>query len=593
AAIAIENARLFDQTRRRLNDLGTLLDASAAVSSTLDFGSILELIARRLLDALQVERCLIAAWDRASNIMESLAEVVDSYWPVGTGPESSLEQLRLRRAALVNGLPVLAHVRDRTADAADRLELQEAGHQALLSFPLRIDGEIVGLVSLYSSLPGHRFHDDDATQADRIAEAWANKMGHRAARAWRLEKSLTVLCDQLVVVPGVTWVSIEAWEHETDRIRRLREQGFALWTEQGGVRRNLADYHTMTRVLSIAQPKVVGHDDLDADPNEQQWLARTGGRVCLMAPLIIQGKPGGLVKLIESDARRAFNAEEISLCQGIANVVSNAMENAQLYQSLERRAEALEAAYGELQQADQIKDELLQNLSHELQTPLLHILGYAELLHTEAFGSLNEAQQERMEFIIQRVDHLSELVKDIISVQALQSQKIELKPTDLYAVIQQAMRVWELDAEKQAVRLELATPPVLSPVRADQHLLTEAVEHLLDNAIKFSPDGGMVEISVHNRGGLLEVRICDQGVGIPKEAQPLIFKRFYQVDGGATRRFGGTGLGLSIVREIIARHGGDIWVESEPGQGSTFFFTVPKAETGPLPDLSMLPQQTP
>jgi GAF domain-containing protein len=126
----------------------------------------------------------------------------------------------------------------------------------------------------------------------------------------------------------------------------------------------------MMRALSVGQPKVVCGTEHEIAPREQEFLARLGGQVLLMAPLMIRGNPEGLVLLVDSDRTRTFDAEQISLCQGIANVVGNAMENANPTRAW-NAAQALEAAYDELKQADQLKDDLLQNLSHEIQTPLL------------------------------------------------------------------------------------------------------------------------------------------------------------------------------------------------------------------------------
>ncbi len=585
AAIAIEKARLFEQTRRRLIDLGTLLDASAAVSSTLDFGSVLELIARRLVDALRVERCLILAWDRATNTLESLAEVVDAYWPPGIGPVSQLAQQPLRQACLTSGLPVLVHVHDRHSHAAERKELQSLGQQAMLAVPLWINRQIVGLLVLYSSLAGHTFSDADAVRVDHIAQTWQKGLNQDMIEdLWASEPQLSDLCDLLLTIPGVTWISIEKWRPEDNEVCRLREYGFALWTENGGVRQNLSNYTTMQRVLTIAQPKVSTLNDIQDDVEERKFLNRVGGSVCLMAPLIIRGTPEGMVKLVDSNPSRVFDTEQISLCQGIANVVGNAMENAHLYRSLERRAEALEEAYADLKQADQLKDELLQNLSHEIQTPLLHVLGYVELIHSGAFGPLNEKQREKLEFVIDRAQQLSDLAKNIIAMQALQSQQMALQPVRLEAILEQAIRIWEPEAANRSIIITGRIPDGLPMIMAEERQLTEAVENLLENAIKFSPVGGRIEIVVREQDTALQVSISDQGVGIPREAQSRIFQRFFQVDGSATRQYGGTGLGLAIVHEIIVQHGGSIWVESEPGQGSTFIFTVLRASTGALVD---------
>ena len=577
AAIAIQNARLFDQTRRRLNELGTLLDASAAVSSTLDFGSVLELIARRLVDSLQVERCLITAWDRQSNTLNALAEVTDAYWPPGTGPVRSLQHLPQWQQTLQSGRPIVAHIHDSKCDPAARAELHESGQRAMIGLPLRVAGKFVGLVVLYSNLTDHAFGKQDAVQIARTIKSWHDQLGADGASVWQKKETIKMLCDRLLLIPGVTWVMVEAWDAAQKQTRRLCETGFSLWTDQVGTQQHLSELPMMTRVLTIGQAKVASLSGLDSAVGERRLLERTGGQVVLIAPLMVRGQPEGLVVLLDTDEARRFDNEEIALCQGIANVVGNAMENAQLYQSLERRAEALEEAYAELKQADQLKDELLQNLSHELQTPLLHVLGYLELLHNGDFGPLNPEQREKVAFVLDRAQHLSELVKDIIAVQSLQEQKIERRPIDLAGLIQRSLHLQRAEADRHSIRLDVDIPPDLSPVMAEPQMLSDAFEQLLDNAIKFSPQGGRVTVSVIDGGAVLEVHVRDQGIGIPESEQERIFERFYQVDGAATRRFGGTGLGLAIVREIIQQHGGRVWVKSKPGQGSTFAFTVPKA----------------
>ncbi len=584
AAVAIDNARLFNQTRRRLTELGTLLDASAAVSSTLDFGSVLELIVRRLADALRVQRCMIISWDRSSNTLGSLAEVVHASWPSGEGPISDLAYLPLRQAALKSGLPMLAHMSDSRTESAVRAELAWTDQQAVLGVPLWIGGRVVGLLMLYSNLRDHHFDETDVAEVDRLVRRWEGNLSSLAADGWRHPQELAALSDQLLALHGVTWVAVEEWLPDQNRTCRLSEYGFAAWTDHKSSPRNLDDFPTIRRVLSVAHPRVTGVWSLPEGSPERQFLERLGGQVSLMVPLIVRGQTEGVVNLIDTTPERVFDTEEVSLCQGIANVVSNAIENAHLYQSLERRASALEAAYAEVQQADRLKDELIQNLSHEIQTPLLHILGYVELMLDDTFGPLNPEQRDKLQFVAQRAQDLANLAKDIISVQALQQETMALKPTDIGGIIRHVVNNRKLQASRQNVVLEVRAASDLPLAMADPGRLTEALGHLVDNAIKFSHQGGIVEITVSSQPTTLAVRIQDQGVGIPAEAQRHIFERFYQADGSSTRQFGGAGLGLSIVHEIVTRHGGQIWVESEPGQGSIFTFTVPRADTASLPD---------
>jgi PAS domain S-box-containing protein len=325
AAVAIENARLFEQTRRRLNDLGTLLDASAAVSSTLDFGSVLELIARRLLDALDVERCEITAWDRNTNILESLAEVVDAYWPSGRGPLTSLDERPIRKEVLDTRRYQVFGLSDPRCPVGEREDLVANGQQAVVLVPLVVNQIAVGLARIYNGLT-EQLAETDIDHVQRIVRSWLLHVEKHPQVVWHEVKPLTDLCNLLQAVPGVMWVTIEAWLPDQNQLQRLRETGFALWIEQGGIQQNLDDFPTMKRVLSIAQPKVVERATLENDPREQASLAHAGGEVCLLAPLLIRGQPEGLVKLIVSETGRSFDAEQISLCQGIANVVGNAME---------------------------------------------------------------------------------------------------------------------------------------------------------------------------------------------------------------------------------------------------------------------------
>jgi PAS domain S-box-containing protein len=575
AAVAIENARLFEQTRQRLNDLGTLLDASAAVSSTLDFGSVLELIARRLLHALDVERCVITTWDRNANLLASLAEVVNAHWTSGTGPVRDLADSPLRKAVLGTGTIVQTDLSSPQCTPKDREEMLMLGQQAIMGVPVRVGRRLVGIAVLYSGLDDFVFGADTMMHAEQIIRDWSQQFV-KGDPAWTDQMLLNDLAAELLLVEGVMWLIIEEWQPQDNLTRRVYESGFALWTERGGMQQSLNDFSTMLRVLTIAQPKVVSLGELENDPNERHFLESVGGHVCLMAPLLIRGKPEGLVKLIDSDQDRHFDAEQISLCQGIANVVGNAMENAHLYQSLERRAEALEAAYDDLKQADQLKDDLLQNLSHEIQTPLLHILGYMELMQSGAFGPLTDDQQEKMSFVIDRAQHLSDLTRNIITMQSLQTREFDMQMVNLAQVLKRAIQIWEPVAGKRAINISMHLPDRLPLIMADEQQLTEAVEHLLDNAIKFSGNHQKIEITALERDVVVQINVRDYGVGIAPEYHEHIFQRFFQVDGGTARKFGGTGLGLAIVQEIVTRHNGQVWVDSIPGQGSKFSLTIPK-----------------
>ncbi len=581
AAIAIENARLFEQTRRRLTELSTLLDASAAASSTLDIGSVLELIARRLLDALNAGRCTISSWDRETDFLSSLAEVADVYWELGTGPKVTLPSYSLTRASLTSGLPLITHLSDPYADIEDRQALEAMGMAYKMSVPLVVNGNAVGLITLYDSESGTGFSDDDSHRVAQVINAWQTSLGDEASETWFEEENLRLLCHRVMSVTNARWCNVQAWDPDAGQLVLLLEVGFALWDEAQGVGYELKDFPAMKNALSGGIPLSVQPDETN-DQAGRELASLAEGGACLMVPLIAHGESIGLVTLIDPRPDRQFDQAEISLCQGIANVVGNALENARLYRSLELRAAALEEAYQELREADRLKDELIQNVSHELRTPLTFITGYLDLLASGDFGPLSDQQKEVMQMVTDKATHLARLVDDIVSMQAMGPDQMNKSIVQLAHIADDALRSAEATAAELGLKLIRDYDDNLPLVLADPLRMGEVFDNLLGNAIKFSPDGGEIRVAIRDDGGpMLTVSVSDQGIGIPKDQQEKIFQRFYQVDGSTTRRFGGTGLGLAIVKGIVESHGGKVWVESEPGKGSIFYFTVPKADPRP------------
>ncbi len=578
AAITIENARLFDQTRRRVTELSTLLDASAAVTSTLDFGDILERIARRLSLALQVERVVITDWHRQSNRLTTLAEVVNAYWPSNAGPVRRLKEMPVTRQIFETGAMQIVS-KNAPDDALPPVELNASGLRLAAAFPIKMPQGVVGVIALYGEtspdgLPGGR-----SEAVSDIVNRWRDDIRAYDASDWLSRPNLTDLCQRVLQASGMRWCSVFHWDRGRNTVRVLREIGYALWLDKSGQVWEVGQFPRLTQVLEAGEAQTLQIAELQDDPNEQAYLRRIGGTTCLVAPLVIRGESSGVVKLIDSRREgRIFDAAELSLCRGIANVVGNAMENAQLYTAQEQRATALEAAYRELQEADQIKDELLQNLSHELRTPLTHILGYLRLMVDRAFGSLTAEQVETLELVARKAQHLADLVNDIVSVQESEARNLMPRPIHLERVVALAVRSLAGAAQARNVTIVPRVPANLPLAYADPVRVGEVFEELLENAIKFSPPSTQIELTIDDPGGLmLHASVRDHGIGIPAGEHEKIFRRFYQVDSGTTRRYGGTGLGLTIVRQVVEGHNGRLWVESEPGQGSCFHLTLPKA----------------
>jgi two-component system, OmpR family, phosphate regulon sensor histidine kinase PhoR len=235
----------------------------------------------------------------------------------------------------------------------------------------------------------------------------------------------------------------------------------------------------------------------------------------------------------------------------------------------------------ELRRLQQIRAEFIENLSHELRTPLTTVSLLAETLtrEAEAAGDAVPAKmRDRIAKIEVETGHLVQMVNELLDLSRIETGvgPILLDDVDLARIATASTERLRLFAERQGVTLTVDVPEAVPMVRGDEARLGQVLVNLLHNAVKFSPDGGDVTVTVRVYGSDVLTSVADHGVGVPKVAQARIFERFYKVDRARVRgEAGGTGLGLAIARHVIEQHGGRIWVESEEGSGSTFSFALP------------------
>jgi two-component system phosphate regulon sensor histidine kinase PhoR len=233
----------------------------------------------------------------------------------------------------------------------------------------------------------------------------------------------------------------------------------------------------------------------------------------------------------------------------------------------------------ELRRLQRIRAEFIDNLSHELRTPLTTVSLLAETLVREADGA-GEAIPPRMRDRIGKIevetDHLVQMVEELLDLSRIESggPMVMLDEVDLRRLALASVERLRLFAERQGVELRTDVPETVPPVRGAEDRLGQVLVNLLHNAVKFSPDGGVVTVRVEPSAKEVVVAVEDHGIGIARPDQARIFERFYKAD-KARRRGGGTGLGLAIARHVVEVHGGRIKVESEEGRGSTFSFSVP------------------
>ena len=230
-----------------------------------------------------------------------------------------------------------------------------------------------------------------------------------------------------------------------------------------------------------------------------------------------------------------------------------------------------------LKQLEKIRQDFVANVSHELRTPLTTIKGYAETLLE---GALKEDQAFQFVQVIKRhTDRLTKIVEDLLMLSRIETKEFQLKmeAIPLRDFIDDVVEFVKEPAEKKKISLSRNEIPSSLAVQADRSYLEQILINLLDNAIKYTPEGGRVTVSaVEKDSKEIQFSVEDNGIGIPKEDLSRIFERFYRVDKGRSKELGGTGLGLSIVKHLVQAHGGRVWVESQLGKGSTFYFTLPK-----------------
>ncbi len=241
--------------------------------------------------------------------------------------------------------------------------------------------------------------------------------------------------------------------------------------------------------------------------------------------------------------------------------------------------------------ADRAKTEFVSMVSHELRTPMTSIKGYVDLMLMGAPGALNEMQRHFLEVIRTNADRLTLLVNDLLDISRIETGKIVLhrEPFDLLSVVDDVIQAIKPKVEDKGLIIGVVAPQQLPKAWGDRSRVNQIITNLVSNAYKYTPTGGRITVYLYVRQRELHIAVQDTGIGISPEDQQKIFDRFYRVDDPLVQAEAGTGLGLAITASLIHMHGGEISVESEPGQGSIFTFTLPIAEGEPLEDVGVAP----
>jgi signal transduction histidine kinase len=324
---------------------------------------------------------------------------------------------------------------------------------------------------------------------------------------------------------------------------------------------------------SIARRAVLHYPDIANDPDVPPGVSlgsdAVGVKAAMVAPMLWEGKGIGAI-FVGRDYVGPFSEKDIALVKTFADQAVIAIQNARLFHEIQDKSQQLEVA-------NKHKSEFLANMSHELRTPLNAIIGFSEVLLERLFGEVNEKQADYLNDIHSSGKHLLTLINDILDLSKIEAGRMELEPSsfEVSSALSNAMTLVRERAQRHGIALGQQVDPKLGEIIADERKFKQILLNLLSNAVKFTPDGGRVDVLARREDSNAVISVHDTGIGIAPEDQATVFEEFRQVGRDYTKKQEGTGLGLTLTKKFVELHGGRIWLESEPGKGSTFTFSIP------------------
>jgi PAS domain S-box-containing protein len=607
-----ENARLLSELRARTGELTrsveqltALEEISRAVSSTLDVETVLDTIGSRATQLAGADGCAIYEYDEATQAFH-----VRATHNFDTAFVDTLRAMPLRKGEGVMGRATETREPIQIADitmpgvyqSQVRDALVGAGFRAVVSVPLLREEQIIGSLSLIRRAPGEfspevidvlkTFAAQSALAIQnarlfREIEAKSRELGNLSRDMEQLYRLSTTLQEPLSLKEQLRRVLEEAtrmgvldriyvWgvSPEGDRLVNLAGAGFAEdeWKDFENFEIPLVEAGAMYKAFREGRPLLFGDDEPlspDLYLKSQYLLKALRTNRFLVIPMIARGQTVGVFAGDNKPSGRQIPPGTPALLQTFASHAAVAIANARLFQTIEDKSR-------ELERAGRHKSEFLANMSHELRTPLNAIIGFSEVLTERMFGELNEKQEEYLKDIHASGQHLLSLINDILDLSKIEAGRMELERSefDLPNAIENALILVRERASRRGIRLGQTIDERLGAIGGDERKVKQVLLNLLSNALKFTPEGGRIDVDARLHDHVAEISVADTGIGIAPADQDAVFEEFRQV-GAADKKAEGTGLGLALSRKFIELHGGRIWVKSELGTGSTFTFTLP------------------
>jgi signal transduction histidine kinase len=610
AVIAIENVRLFKELEARNTELTEALEQQTATSDILRVISQSQTDVQPVFDAIVASavRLLGAYSGRLTRITGDQIELaaftstdtvgdaaLRAAYPHSIDSEDSHAQVSRDRAPLNIAD---THTDPRLPEAL-RATARARGFRSAVVVPLLRHDEAVGALGVSRREPGG-FKDDEMallqTFADQAVIAIENvrlfkeleartgeltqsvekltalgEVSRAVSSTLDVETVLDTIVSRATQLAGADGCAISEYDDATAMFHVRATHGIdaalvgtlrAMPLRKGeGVMGRAAETREPIQVADIAVPGAY-------ESHLRDVLIGAGFRAVLSVPLLREDQIIGSLSLNRRSPGE-FPPEVVEVLKTFATQSALAIQNARLFREIADKSAQLEAA-------SRHKSEFLANMSHELRTPLNAIIGFSEVLTERMFGELNEKQEEYLKDIYASGQHLLSLINDILDLSKIEAGRMELEVTDfdLPSAIDNALILVRERAGRRGITLGPSVDEGLGTIRGDERKVKQVLLNLLSNALKFTPEGGRIDVSARLQDGAAEIAVADTGVGIAPEDQEAVFEEFRQV-GTADKKVEGTGLGLALSRKFIELHGGRIWVKSQVGVGSTFTFTLP------------------
>jgi len=590
-AAILDKTRLYQEMERRARQLEALNEVGNVITSTLELRVTLDLIMRKAIDLLQAEAGSLLLMD------EETGELV---FEVTSGPRTA--DLMGTRLSVDTGIvgqvareaqPVI--VDDVQRDGRWFSGVDERSDfitRTIICVPMIARGRVIGVIELLNRRDGKPFDTEDqrlltafaANAAIAIENARLFTMTDQALAArvdelsmmQRIDRELNATLDyHRVMEITLEWalrttgadkglVAVIAEQDDRRGLRFLASQGYPqesvdarrdeLWPLEAGL---------IGRVLRTGRPELV--IDVGDDPDYVPLVE--GMAAQLTVPICREEQIVGVI-VLESYEGDRLNQEALDFVVRLADHAAMAIENARLFEAI--------------QAANNAKTEFVSFVSHELKQPMTSIKGYADLLTRGTGGELNEMQRSLLEVIRSSVARMETLVQDLLDISRIEAGRLRLEigPVDLGEAVAEVVRAVQRQVEAKGQSLEVQLPDALPAVAADRNRLLQILTNLISNAYKYTPEGGRIRVAARLANGFVSCAICDTGIGLTDEEQQRLFTKYFRSPHPAVRSVPGTGLGLVITKSLVELQGGQIGLESAPGVGSTFTFTLPVAVGG-------------